>query len=278
MKIAISLDSACDLSQEIIRDYEFKIIPFGVSLGDEFFYDGEKDTETIFNLADEKNVLPKTSAINVDAFKNHFQNILESFDAIIHISLSKKLSSAYDNSVNASKSFKNVYCIDSKSLSTGISLLAIYGKKLIDENLPIKSIVEKIEERVPFVQASFILERLDYMHKGGRCSSIALLGANILKIRPQIELSNGAMISTIKYRGKMSDCVRKYCKNIFENNQKIDKSVIFITHSNASLEMIDACREEIKSQGFEKNYETVAGATISSHCGKNSIGILFLKN
>lgn len=277
-KIAISLDSACDLSKELIEKYDFKIIPFGVNLGDKFFYDGEITPEEIFEYADNNKTLPKTNAVNEEAFKEHFAKILNDYDAIIHFDISSEMSSAYQNAVNASKNFKNVYVVDSRTLSTAISLEAIYAKKLTETMDDPAKIIELVKKRIPAVQASFIIERLDYLYKGGRCSGLALLGANLLKIRPEIEVLNGNMKNTEKFRGKMADCVTKYCRATLEKYNHPDKSVIFITHSVADKELVDAAKAVVSEYGFENVYETTAGCTVSSHCGKNTLGILYIND
>ena len=277
-KIAISLDSACDLSKELIEKYDFKIIPFGVNLGDKFFYDGEISPEEIFEYADNNKTLPKTNAVNEESFKEHFAKILNDYDAIIHFDISSEMSSAYQNAVNASKNFKNVYVVDSRTLSTAISLEAIYAKKLTETMDDPAKIVELVKKRIPAVQTSFIIERLDYLYKGGRCSGLALLGANLLKIRPEIEVLNGNMKNTEKFRGKMADCVTKYCRATLEKYNHPDKSVIFITHSVADKELVDAAKAVVSEYGFENVYETTAGCTVSSHCGKNTLGILYIND
>lgn len=277
-KIAISLDSACDLSKELIEKYDFKIIPFGVNLGDKFFYDGEISPEEIFEYADNNKTLPKTNAVNEESFKEHFAKILNDYDAIIHFDISSEMSSAYQNAVNASKNFKNVYVVDSRTLSTAISLEAIYAKKLTETIDDPAKIVELVKKRIPAVQASFVIERLDYLYKGGRCSGLALLGANLLKIRPEIEVLNGNMKNTEKFRGKMADCVTKYCRATLEKYNHPDKSVIFITHSVADKELVDAAKAVVSEYGFENVYETTAGCTVSSHCGKNTLGILYIND
>ena len=277
-KIAISLDSACDLSKELIEKYDFKIIPFGVNLGDKFFYDGEITPEKIFEYADNNKTLPKTNAVNEESFKEHFAKILNDYDAIIHFDISSEMSSAYQNAVNASKNFKNVYVVDSRTLSTAISLEAIYAKKLTETMDDPAKIVELVKKRIPAVQASFVIERLDYLYKGGRCSGLALLGANLLKIRPEIEVLNGNMKNTEKFRGKMADCVTKYCRATLEKYNHPDKSVIFITHSVADKELVDSAKVVVSEYGFENVYETTAGCTVSSHCGKNTLGILYIND
>lgn len=277
-KIAITLDSACDLSKELIEKYDFKTIPFGVYLGDTLYRDGEVDPEVIFEYADKNKTLPKTNAVNEAAFNDFFTEILKDHDAIIHFDISSEMSSAYQNAVNASKNFKNVYVIDSRTLSTGISLEAIYARKLTETMDDPEKIVKMVEARIPKVQASFVIERLDYLYKGGRCSSLALLGANLLKIRPEIEVLSGTMKNTEKFRGKMADCVSKYCRSTLEKYNHPDKSVIFITHSVADPELVEAAKAVVAEYGFENVYETTAGCTVSSHCGKNTLGILYIND
>lgn len=278
MKIAITSDSACDLTNEVLQEYDIKTVPFGVNMGDRFFYDGEVSTLEIFEWADKNKQLPKTNAVNTEAFNEFFSEILKTYDAIIHFDISSEMSSAYNNAVLASKNFNNVFVIDSRTLSTGIGLLAIYARTLTKTYDDPKKIVELVDNRRSSVQASFVLERLDYLHRGGRCSSIALLGANLLKIRPQIEVMNGKMGNTNKFRGKMDKCVTDYCNAVFNKYDNPDKSVIFITHSHATEEMVNSAKAVVAEHGFEKVYITTAGCTISSHCGKNTLGILYLND
>ena len=276
MKIAITLDSACDLTPELLEKYDFKTIPFTVNLGGKSFEDGQMDTMDIYNYVDETGTLPKTSAINEESFYNFFSEVRKSYGAIIHFDISSEISSTYQNAVNAAKRVSNVYVVDSRSLSTGISLLAIYAREMSKTVSDPKKIAETVRKMTDKVQASFVVERLDYLYKGGRCSALALLGANILKIRPQIVLQDGKMKPTRKYRGKMARVVSDYCRDMLRDYPNADKRICFITHSRATQDMIDAAREAVQNAGFETVYETIAGGTISSHCGKNTLGILFL--
>lgn len=277
-KIAISLDSACDLTEELIKKYDFSIIPFGVTMGDRFFYDGEVAPLEIFEYADNNKTLPKTNAVNEEAFNEYFANLLKDHDGIIHFDISSEMSSTYQNAVNAAKNFKNVYVIDSRTLSTAIALEAIYARKLTETTSDLAEIVKAVEKRIPNVQASFVVERLDYLYKGGRCSALSLFGANLLHLRPQLEVLHGVIKNTDKYRGKMPDCITKYCRAMLEKYDHPDKSVIFITHSCATPEMVAAARAVVEEYGFENVYETTAGCTVSSHCGKNTLGILYIND
>ncbi len=279
MKIAITSDSVIDLTKELLEKYDIKILPLNILVGDTDYKDGEITPSEIFEHVNKTGVLPKTSAANEQTFIDFFSEILKEYDAIVHFDISSHMSVTCQNAINASKQFNGkVEVIDSKTLSTGMALLAIYARELTKTESDVKVIAEKVRARVPFVQASFIVERLDYLHKGGRCSSVALLGANILKIRPQIIVKDGKMGSHKKYRGKMANCVKEYCKDVLQEFNTPDKSVLFLTYSSATQEMVDAAREVIKDVGFETIYETTAGSTVSSHCGPNTLGILYIND
>lgn len=277
MKIAISAESTIDLPKEILKKYNITTVPFTILLGEETVLDGEVPTETIFDYVDEHKVLPKTSAINEFQYEEYFANILKDADAVIHYTLSSDMSCAYTNAVKASKKFKNVYIVDSRSLSTGIALLAIKASKMANDGKSVEEIVKQTTKDTELVQASFVINKLDYLKKGGRCSSLALLGANLLKIRPQIVVRNGKMISGKKYRGDFNIVVKNYCADTLKEFSSYDNSLAFVTYTTASAEAVNYADEALKNAGFKEIYHTRAGGTIASHCGPNTLGILFLK-
>lgn len=276
MKIVISAESTIDLPKELLDKYNIKTTPFTINLGDELIEDHFGVSKEIFEFVDKSKKLPKTSAVSPDQFKTHFENLKKDYDAIVHVSLSSLISSAYNNACMVAKEMENVYVVDSKSLSTGIALLAIKGKDLIDEGKDAKEIFETLQALTPKVEASFVLERLNYLHKGGRCSALALLGANILKIKPQIILSVGRMIVGKKYMGNMTKVVDKYIDDLLDNNPNPILEHVFITHSSPMPEAEKILTEKLKNRGFKYIHNTLAGGTISSHCGPNCIGVLFL--
>ena len=276
MKIVISAESTIDLPKELLDKYNIKTTPFTINLGDELIEDHFGVSKEIFEFVDKSKKLPKTSAVSPDQFKTHFENLKKDYDAIVHVSLSSLISSAYNNACMVAKEMENVYVVDSKSLSTGIALLAIKGKDLIDEGKDAKEIFETLQALTPKVEASFVLERLNYLHKGGRCSALALLGANILKIKPQIILSDGRMIVGKKYMGNMTKVVDKYIDDLLDNNPNPILEHVFITHSSPMPEAEKILTEKLKNRGFKYIHNTLAGGTISSHCGPNCIGVLFL--
>ena len=210
MRIAISAESTIDLPKFLLQEWDIHTVPFTIIMGEETYFDGDIEPKKLFEYADKTGSLARTSAVNEFQFSEHFGNLLKQYDAVVHISLSSKISSAYCNAVNASKKFKDVYVIDSLSLSTGIALLAIYGRKLASSGYGAKEIYDRLLSRVKADQASFSLESVNYLYKGGRCSALARLGANILGIKPEIYVKDGAMIAGKKYRGPMKKVVMSY--------------------------------------------------------------------
>lgn len=278
MKIAISAETTIDLTKSIIERYDVKIIPFNIQLGDRNALDGEITTDEIISFVNENNVLPKTSAVNEYSYTEHFSSLLKDYDAIIHFSLSSELSLACSNAKRAASEFKNVYIVDTLSLSTGIALLAIYAKELVEKGLKAEEIYQKCLARVPSVQASFELKRLDYLYKGGRCSSLTYFGANLLKIRPQIVVKDGKMLAGKKYRGNFQHVVSSYCRDVLSEFDNPDLTRAFVTYTTADKEIIDKAVEYLKDRGFNEIHVTRAGGTITSHCGEDCLGILYIND
>lgn len=278
MKICISAESTIDLPREILDEFGIQTVPFTITLGDKNGLDGVTTPEEIFDYVDRTGVLPKTSAVNMGQFDEYFRKLLKDYDEVIHFSLSSELSSAYQNAVNAAKEIGHVYVVDSRSLSTGIALLAIYASKLVKENLTAEEIVKKVSERIPHDQASFVLATVDYLHKGGRCSTLAKNLATWFRFRPQIIVSDGKMGPGKKYIGKQVQCVESYCKDTLETFNNPDLEIGFVTHSNATPDMVEAAKQAMINRGFMRVIETKAGATISSHCGPKCLGILYIND
>ena len=279
MKIAISAESTLDLSKELIKQYDVHVIPFTVLLGETPHLDGDINSQDIFDYVDKTKILPRTCAINEFQYHEYFQGLLDQgYDAIIHFSLSSEISAACSQANNAAKKMDNVYVIDSRSLSTGIALEVIYASKLVKKGLKPQEIVEKVSARVPYVQASFVIQTLEYLHKGGRCSGLARFGAAILRIKPQIIVSDGKMAPAKKYFGRKSQVIAAYCRDTLEQFANPDLSVAFVTHTLATPEMVAIAIDALQKRGFKTIYETTAGATITSHCGPQTLGILFIND
>ncbi len=279
MKIAISTESMADLSAEVIEQYNLHVAQFSVLLGDKTYKDCDITVDDIIDFVNKNNVLPKTSAINEEQYTEHFENLLKEYDGVVHFAVSSKLSSSYEHSVAAAAKFKNVYTIDTRTLSTGMALLAIYGSKLAKTDKTAEEIYNLCLQRVPYVEVSFALKRLDYLYKGGRCSALAYFGANLLKIRPLIVLKDGQMVpGDKKYRGSYEHVMKKYCEDVLVNCENPDLSEAFVTYSAASDEVVQTAYDALKERGFKNIHVTRTGATITSHCGEECLGLLFIND
>ena len=281
MKIAISAESTIDLPKEQLERFDIHTLPFTLIMGENSVLDGEILPEKLFEFTDTTGKLPKTSAVNEYQFREHFKKLKdEGYEAIIHFSLSSAISSACNNAMKVKEEFENVYVIDTKSLSTGIALLAIQARKLAKQGLSPEEIYEKSLNRVKHVQASFSLESVNYLYKGGRCSMLSMLGANILHLKPEIYVNTetGKMAAAKKYRGPMKKVVLNYVEDTLEQFSTPDLSLVFITYSTAPDEVVEAVTDRLKKRGFEEIITTHAGGTISCHCGPHCLGILYLND
>ena len=278
MKIAISAESTVDLPKNMLKEYNIEVIPYSVLLGEKSALDGEITPDDIFEYVEETKELPRTSAINEFTYGEYFKELRKKYDAVIHITLSGKITSSVEHAKNAGALLKDVYVVDSRSLSTGIALLCIYARKLVDKGLDPEEIVAKLKKRRDSLQVSFVVNTLSYLHKGGRCSGVAHITAALLRIKPQILLKNGEMVTGKKYLGKNSHVIANYCDDVLEEFDNPDTSIAFITHTHASPDMVEAARNALVEKGFTTIYETLAGATITSHCGPKTLGILYFND
>ncbi len=276
MKICISCDSTCDIPKDLLEKYDIHLMPITIMLGTEEHHDGIDVTpEDIFNFVDKTNELPKTSAVNVYEYTEYFKKLRQQYDAVIHFSLSFAISSTGNNARLASNEVNNVYVIDTKSLSSGSGLLALSCVDKLKEGKDIKTIVKELEEEANKVQASFLLDTLRFLHKGGRCSGIALLGANVLKIKPRISLVDGKMQVTKKYRGNIEDALMKYADDLLKEIPP-NKKRVFVTYSSPVEPTRTKLLQMLKDYGFEEVLESSACATISTHCGRKTLGVLYI--
>ena len=276
MKIGITAESTCDIPQEIREKENIDIIPFVVMIGEELRHDGIDITpQDLYDYADKTKELPKTSAINEVEYEEFFARKLKDNDAVIHFCLSSEISSACSNAQRAAEKFNNVYVIDSKSLSSGTGLLVLSCVDKIKEGKDLETILKEINEEVPKVQASFLIDTLKYLHKGGRCSGIAKIGAAMFSIKPRISLINGKMEVTKKYMGSINSCLIKYCKDMLKEVEP-NKDRVFVTYSSP----VDPARETIinmlKENGFKDIIECRACSTICTHCGPKTLGVLYI--
>ncbi len=277
--IIISSDSTCDLSPELKERYNIAIIPLGVTLGDKNYSDGIDITpDDIYEHHAKTGELPKTAAANMSDCIDFFKPFVDDGKAVIHFTISSEMSSTFNNSRMAAEEFENVYVIDTKNLSTGGGLLVVAASEMAATGMEAKAIVEEIEKLVPCVDASFVIDSLEYLHKGGRCSAVAMLGANLLKLKPCIEVKNGSMGVGKKYRGKFGDVLKTYAEERIGDGSGIDLERVFVTHAGCDSEIVDSIVAEVKKLApFKEVFVTRAGCTISSHCGRNTLGVLFIR-
>ena len=274
--VKITVDSTCDLSPELIEKYDITVTPLYTILGDRSFADGiEIQPEAIYDFVAENNILPKTSAASVEDYRNVFKTYVEKGMEIIHFNISSEMSSSHQNALIAAKEVGHVHVIDTLNLSTASGLLVMDAVDLRDQGLTAEEIAERVRANVPLVRASFVIETLDYLRMGGRCSAVAMLGANLLKIRPRIEVTNGKMGMGGKYRGAYDKVLIKYIEDML-SLPDINTRRIFVTHTKCDDALVNHIVEHVKSLvAFEEVYETTAGCVITSHCGPNTLGILF---
>ena len=278
-KVIISSDSTSDLGPELIEKYGIKIIPLGVTLGTEVYQDGVNiNPDFIYEHHAKTGELPKTTAANVGECIDFFADLTKDGDAVIHFTISSTMSSTYSNACLAAAEFDNVYVIDSRNLSTGSGLQVLAAAEMANEGMEAADIVAKLEEITPCVDASFVIDSLEYLHKGGRCSALAMLGANLLKLKPCIEVKNGVMGVGKKYRGVYGRVLSEYVNERLVNVEDIDTKRAFVTHAGCDMEIVNAVLEQVKASGiFEEVLLTRAGCTVSAHCGANTLGVLFIR-
>ena len=276
MKIGISADSTCDLPKELIEKYDINIVPLYVNLGDDQYTEADITYKEIYDFVDKTGVLPKTSAKTPEDYKEVFSKLREKYDAVIHFSLSFEISSTGTNAVQAAKELENVYVIDTKQLSSGSGILILSAIDKINANKPLSDILSECESEANRVQSSFIINKLNYLYKGGRCSAVAVFGANLLKLKIRIQLINGKMEATKKYMGPLKSVLPKYVDDIIKENPPV-KTRCFVTSSSPMEGLKEEIVEKVKALGFKEVYSMQAGATICSHCGPETIGILYLR-
>ena len=278
-KIIISSDSTCDLSPELVEKYNVSVIPLGVTLGDKVYRDGVDITpDDVYAHHDKTGELPKTTAANVGEFIDYFTDLTKDGDAVIHFTISSSMSSTYSNACLAADDFDNVYVVDSLNLSTGVGLQVLAAAEMAQNGMEPADIVAELEKITPCVDASFVIDSLEYLHKGGRCSAVAMLGANLLKLKPCIEVKGGAMGVGKKYRGAYGRVLAEYVDERLQDVDSLVTKRVFVTHAGCDPEVVDAVVEQVKSKGiFEEVLVTRAGCTISSHCGANTLGVLFIR-
>lgn len=280
MTVKITSDSTCDLSPELLRQYDISITPLSVCCGEKIGADGTEITpDDIYEYVHAEGKLPQTSAVNVADYVEEFHRWTKQGCCVVHFCISSDFSSTYQNACLAAKEVGNVFVVDSRNLSTGQGLLVLHAAEMAANGYYAQEIWETCSAMAKRVEASFVIDSLDYLYKGGRCSALGAFGGNLLRLKPCIEVRDGKMTPGKKYRGRIEKVMLQYVEDRLQNRTDIDKHRIFITHTKCSPEAVQAVRDKILeiAPDFEEILETTAGATITSHCGPNTLGILFVR-
>lgn len=279
MKIKILSDSTCDLSQELIQKYDIGIVPLVVVKEDAPYRDGVTITpKEIFQHVANGGSLCTTAALNAGDYQEEFSKYAGDYDGVLHINIGSGFSSCYQNACLAASEFDNVRVVDSMNLSTGQGLVVLKACELAETVQSMDELKKALDAFTPKVEASFLLDRLDYMVKGGRCSMVAALGANLLNLKPCIEVKDGKMVVVKKYRGNYAKSLATYVKDRLADREDLDLGTMFLTYTPVADECYTAVKNAIAEFGhFENVYETTAGCTVSCHCGPGTLGILFVR-
>jgi len=281
--VKIISDSTCDLSQELLERYDIAVLPLQVTLGDESYEDGVNITvDEIYQWADENKTTPKTAAPALETAASVLAPWLEKGNDLICFSVSESMSTSANVMRLAAKELKatdRVTVIDSQNLSTGGGLLVIEAAILAKEGKSAEEITAHVKALRPLVRASFVVDTLTYLHRGGRCSSVAALAGGMLKLHPKIVVAEGKMGVSKKYRGKMTRVLPEYVEDMKEELMNARTERVFITHSGCEQETLDQVKTILEGLGrFEEIHTTRAGSVISSHCGPGTLGVLFIAN
>lgn len=278
--VCITYDSTCDLTPALLERFQIRVIPLTIIEGEQTFLDdGSYTSEHLYETFRRSGTLPKTAAVSPQEFLDFFLPILAEGMDIVHIDISSDLSSTYQNACLAASELEEgrIHVVDSRHLSTGGGLLALQGAKLRDAGEDAATIAAALREMAECVDTSFVLDTLQYMWKGGRCSGVTALGANLLKLKPCLQMQEGKLVVGKKYRGPIDKVYRQYVAERFEGKDVLPEHV-FITHSGGvAQETLDALVQQVQQAvpGCEV-FITQAGCTVSSHCGPGTLGVLFL--
>lgn len=277
MSIKITATSTCDLPAELLERYQITMVPLYVSFGGETFRDGvDAQPEDIFRHVEGGGQLPSTSAVNIADYQELFAGLSPQYDSVLHITIGSEFSCCYQNALVAAADFDNVRVVDSRNLTTGQGMLAIAAAEAAQRGDGIEDIVNMLEEMIDRVDTTFVVDKLDYLAKGGRCSSVVALGANLLKLKPCIVLSDGKMTVGKKYRGAFDKVLPDYVLDQL-SGKDVDKERVIVTYTRCDPSIPESVCDMVRQFGFREVITAVAGCTISCHCGPNTLGVIFLR-
>lgn len=280
--VKIISDSTCDLSKELLEKYDIDIAPLHIVLGEDEYEDGANITpDEIYKWSDEHKVTPKTSAVGIEQTIGLMRPYVEEGREIVCFAISASMSTTV-NVMNMAaevlEAEKQITVIDSANLSTGIGLLVIEAAIMAQKGKTAQEIADRMEMLKPLVRASFVVDTLTYLYRGGRCSGLAAMAGGVLKLHPKIIVENGSMHPNKKYRGKIEHVVMDYVKDMEEDLKAAKKDRVFITHSGCSDDIVNEVKDYLRTLNiFDEILVTRAGGVISSHCGPGTLGVLFIK-
>lgn len=279
MKIKILSDSTCDLSKELLEKYDITLVPLTVIKDGQAYVDGTTLTpQEIFDHVAAGGELCSTTATNMGEYAEWFEKFSGDYDGVVHINIGSNFSSCFQNACLAAEEFDNVRVIDSQNLSTGQGLVVLKACELAKTCTNLDQLQLQLQEFTEKVEASFLLDQLKYMVKGGRCSAVAALGANLLNLKPCIEVKNGKMGVVKKYRGNYAKSLAAYVKDRLADRDDLDRGTLFVTRTPVTDECLEAVKQAVDTYAdFENIYWTKAGCTVSCHCGPGTLGVLFVR-
>ncbi len=279
MNIKITSDSTCDLPKELVQRYNIEILPLIVMKGSEECVDGVTITPTdIFSYVSASGKLCSTAARSVGYFQDVFGKYAQEYDGVVHIDIGSGFSASYQNASLAAEEFDNVRVVDSRNLTVGQGFVVLKACELAKTVSSLDELTAQLQDVISRVETSFVVDKLDYLAKGGRCSSATAMGANLLNLKPCVELPDNKLVVGKKYRGSLSKCLTGYIRDRLNGRTDIDNSVVFVVHSTISDEAFQAAMDAVKTYGhFEQIIEADAGSTISCHCGPGTLGIIYLR-
>ena len=278
MKVKITADSTCDLSPELLRKYDVAVAPLSVIIDGQVFHDGVDVTPRDVFRAAEAGKSVRTAAVNTYEYKEFFREQLKNCDQLVHVCISSEFSTCYADACEAASETGNVSVVDSRNLSTGSGLLVLEGAEMAARGADREAVAEALRGKTGLVDASFVVRTVDYLRRGGRCSGLEALGAKMLHIRPSIVVRDGRMHPGDKYRGRYEHYLKHYIRDVLADDQTIDFRRVFITHSPSEEGLVRFAIDTVKSYGlFQEVLETMAGCTVCTHCGPDTLGVLFLR-
>lgn len=277
MSIKITATSTCDLPAELLERYQITMVPLYVSFGGNTCRDGvDASPEDIFRHVEGGGQLPSTAAVNIADYQELFGRLSPQYDAVLHITIGSEFSCCYQNALVAAEDYPNVYVVDSRNLTVGQGILAIAAAEAAERGESIEAILKLLDSLTGKVDTTFVVDKLDYLAKGGRCSSVVALGANLLKLKPCIVLSGGRMTVGKKYRGAFDKVLPDYVRDQLADKD-VDLDRVFVVHTRCDPAIPAAICELVRGCGFREVFTAVAGCTISCHCGPNTLGVIFLR-